>query len=117
MDGSDCVTKLQASKWLKGYILCYVYSATVSKKKNLYKQNKTFHFIPGLLVETEAGQYLWDCSVAQIVSRANVQRLGAGQESGGTAEPWAFSEFKQELFSSSGICLYTEKPGAQPPHT
>ena len=62
--------------------------------KNLYKQNKPFHFIPGLLVETEAGQYLWGCSVAHVVSRANVQRLGAGRESGGTAEPWAFSEFK-----------------------
>ena len=72
-------------------IFCY------SKQKNLYKQNKPFHFIPGLLVETEAGQYLWGCSVAHVVSRANVQRLGAGRESGGTAEPWAFSEFKQEF--------------------
>ena len=32
--------------------------------------------------------------MAQVVSRANVWRLGAGRESGGAAEPWAFSEFK-----------------------
>ena len=38
------------------FVLCiFCYS---KQKKNLYKQNKTFHFIPGLLVETEAGQYL-----------------------------------------------------------
>ena len=45
MDGSDGVTELQASKWLKGYILCYVYSATVSKKKKSVqtKQNLSLH--------------------------------------------------------------------------
>lgn len=57
------------------------------------KKTKTLHLCPGLVVETEAGLYLWECPVAPAVWTASRQRLGTGQGLGGSAG----SELKQEI--------------------